>query len=80
MVVSIDAKGTLRLGPDATPMTAEVLRAQLLALAEKNPELRLAISADKAAPVGQLVRVMDAAKEVKINVVTMFTKEAAKQE
>ena len=80
MIVSIDAKGTLRLGPDATPMTAEVLRAQLLALAEKNPELRLAISADKTAPWGQIVKVMDAAKEAKIRMVNAFTKEAAKQE
>jgi biopolymer transport protein ExbD len=78
LIVSIDEKGTVRLGPDATPMTVEALRIQLLAHAAVNPELKLAISADKAAPFGQIVKVMDAAKEAKIKMVNAFTKEAAK--
>ena len=80
LVVSIDAQGTLRLGPDATPMTADMLKSQLIALAEKEPELRLAISADKSAPWGQVVKVMDAAKESKIRMASAFMKEAAKEE
>jgi biopolymer transport protein ExbD len=50
----------------------------LLDLVAKNPELALAISADKDAPFGQIVKVMDAAKEAKIKMVNAFTKEVAK--
>ena len=78
LVVSIDAQGNLRLGPEALPLTAEQLRAELVGRAEKNPDLKLAISADKAAPIGQLVKVMDAVKEAKIKPPSMFTKEAGK--
>lgn len=78
LIVSIDDKGTLRLGPGAAPLTADQLRAELISRAEKNPDLNLAISADKAAPIGQLVRVMDAVKEAKIKPPSMFTKEAGK--
>ena len=41
-------------------------------------KLKLAISADKKAPFGQIVKVMDAAKEAKIKGVNAFMKEAAK--
>lgn len=78
LVVSIDAKGILRLGADAHPVTAERLKEDLLAEIQKKPDLKLAISADKNAPFGQVVKVMDAAKEAHINAVNAFTKEAAK--
>jgi biopolymer transport protein ExbD len=77
-VVSLDAQGNYRLGNEALPVTADALRRDLLARVEKNPELKLAISADKAAPVGQLVKVMDAVREANIKSVSMFTKEATK--
>jgi biopolymer transport protein ExbD len=73
LVISIDPQGGLRLGPDAKPVTAERLKEELLAAAAKTPELKLAISADKAAPFGQVVKVMDAAKEAHINMVNAFT-------
>src|SRR6516164_3810691 len=47
LVVSIDPKGNLRLGPDAKPVTAERLKEELVAAAGKTPNLNLAISADK---------------------------------
>jgi len=78
LVVSIDAQGDLRLGPEGKPVTAERLKADLLAAAEKTQDLKLAISADKRAPFGQIVMVMDAAKEAKIKIVDAFTKEAGK--
>jgi biopolymer transport protein ExbD len=78
LVVTIDAKGNLRLGPESRPMTTERFKEELLAAAAKDPELKLAISADKSAPFGQIVKVMDAAKEAKIKMVNAFTKEAAK--
>jgi len=78
LVVSVDAKGSLRFGSEATPVTIERLRSELVTRAEKNPELKMAISADKQAPFGQIVKVMDAAKEAKIKMVNAFTREVAK--
>jgi biopolymer transport protein ExbD len=78
LVVSIDAKGALRLGPEALPVTDDRLKSELLSQVEKNPRLRLAISADKEAPFGQIVKVMDAAKEAKIKTINAFTKATAK--
>src|SRR5512145_3279723 len=46
LVVSIDEKGTLRLGVDARPVTAEQLRNELVTRAAKEPDLKLAINAD----------------------------------
>jgi biopolymer transport protein TolR len=78
LIVVIDAKGSLRLGPEGVPVTDERLKSELVSLTAKVPELKLAISADKEAPFGQIVKVMDAAKEAKIKMVSAFTKEAAK--
>jgi biopolymer transport protein ExbD len=78
LVVSVDKQGNLRVGPQATPVTVEQLRRELANQSEKNPEIKMAISADTEAPFGQIVKVMDAAKETKIKVVNAFTKEAAK--
>jgi biopolymer transport protein ExbD len=78
LVVSIDSKGILRLGTDALPVTSERLKSELQSLVERNPQLKLAISADKDAPFGQIVKVMDAAKDARIKTVNAFTKEAAK--
>lgn len=74
LVVSIDPKGNLRLGPDAKPVTVARLKEELTAAAAATPELKLAISADESAPFGQIVKVMDAAKEAKIKIVNAFTR------
>ena len=81
LIISIDPQGNLRLGADATPVTLDRLREQLAAAVAKNPDVRLAISADKTAPWGQVVKVMDAAKEAKVKtgMVNAFMREAAKQ-
>ncbi|MGN6644418.1 MAG: ExbD/TolR family protein [Verrucomicrobiota bacterium] len=76
-IVSIDAKGVLRWGSDALPVTEERLKEELVRTVAKTPDVRLAISADKDAPFGQIIKVMDAAKEAKIKMVNAFTKEAA---
>src|SRR6266496_611053 len=57
LVVSIDPKGNLRLGPQAKPVTVDRLKAELLAAVAKTPDMRLAISADTTAPFGQIVKV-----------------------
>jgi biopolymer transport protein ExbD len=81
VVVSIKPDGTLMLGGEAEqlPLTAENLKTELINRAGKNPELRLAINADKTAPFGQIVKVMDAAKEAKVKYVSAYTQEPAKQ-
>ncbi len=78
LVVSIDPQGNLRLGADPAPISAEQLKQELMTRAAKNPELKLAISADKVAPWGQIVKVMDAAKEAGIKIASAFMKEAGK--
>jgi biopolymer transport protein ExbD len=75
LIVSIDAPGNLRLGNEARPVTAEQLLAELTQRAGQNPELKMAISADKSAPFGQIVKVMDAAKSAHVKTVSAFTKE-----
>ncbi len=78
LVVTIDTVGILRLGADELAVTADGLKEKLLAAIAKDPDLRLAISADTKAPFGQIVKVMDAAREAKIKVVNAFTKEPGK--
>ena len=78
LVVSVDAQGNLRLGPEARPVTADRLREELISKASSDPNLKIAISADTSAPFGQIVKVMDAAKEAKIKMVNAFMKEAGK--
>jgi biopolymer transport protein ExbD len=76
LIISISADGKVRLGQDTVDVTTEALSAQLAAAVEKNPDLQVALNADTAAPFGQIVKVMDAAKEAKIKTVNAFTKEA----
>ena len=80
LIVNINKEGTLSLsqGQDAMAITADGLKSELIARAAKNPELKLAINADKDAPFGKIVKVMDAAKDAKIKAVNAFTKEVGK--
>lgn len=78
LVITVDNEGNLRLGTDNLPVTVERLKSELTTRVQQNPKTKLAISADKAAPFGQIIKIMDAAKEAKINVVSAFAKEAGK--
>jgi len=78
LVVTVDPTGNLRLGPEGTPVTVDRLKEALVSALAKTPDLKLAISADKGAPFGQIVRIMDAAKEAGIKAVNAFTKEPVK--
>ena len=78
LVVTIAANGNLFLGADNLPVTPERLHRELASRAADNPQLKLAISADKNAPFGQIVKVMDAAKESGIKAVNAFTKNSAR--
>ncbi|HOX56778.1 MAG TPA: biopolymer transporter ExbD [Candidatus Paceibacterota bacterium] len=77
-LVSIDPKGNLRYDTDNTPVTIERLKEKLLADVARTPDLKLALSADKMAPFGQIVKVMDVAKEARIKTVNAYTKEPGK--
>ena len=78
MIVSIDAQGMFRLGTDGLPVTPDQLNDRMRAEAQKNPQLKLAVRADKNAPWGKIVAVMDAASAAHIKILSAFTKEAAK--
>ena len=79
LIVSIDPKGNLLIGADVKPVTLERLKAELLAAVAKTPDLKLAISADKNAPIGQVIKVMDVSKEAHLKSgVNLFTKEPGK--
>ena len=78
LVVAVDKEGNMRLGSDALPVTSDRLRAELITRGTQNPSLQLAIRADKNAPWGQIVKIMDAAKEAKIKIANAFMKEAGK--
>jgi len=74
LIVSVDAQGAIRLGPEALAVTPDRLHEELLERARRNPDLRLAINADQAAPFGQIVKVMDAAKAANLRMVNAFTR------
>src|SRR5437899_6467503 len=44
LVVSVDAEGTLRLGNEALPVTAERIKTELLAAGQQNTELKHSFS------------------------------------
>ena len=74
LLVSIEATGSLRFGPEATPVTLDRLKKELVAASSTNAQVKLTVSADKDAPWGQIVKVMDAAKEANIKSISAFTK------
>ena len=79
LIVNIDPKGILYLGLDAKPVTIEHLKEEILAAIAKKPDLQVAISADKSAPIGQVIKVMDIAKEANLkSPVNLITKEPGK--
>ena len=74
LLVSIDPSGSLRLGSEATPVTLDRFKTALREAVTRTPKVKLSINADKSAPVGQLVKVMDASREAKVEV-QLITKE-----
>jgi biopolymer transport protein ExbD len=74
-VVTIASNGVVFLGANNMPYTIEQLQGQLAAAAAKNPKVKLAVRADKDAPWGRIVAVMDAAKAAKISDISAYTKQ-----
>ena len=75
LVVTIDKTGPLFL--DKQPVSMDRLTERLIAAVKQKPDLRLAINADKEAPFGLIIKVMDAAKVANIKLVSAFTKSEA---
>jgi biopolymer transport protein ExbD len=80
LIVTIEANGNVLLGADAKPLTKAQLKAELVAAVTRNPNLKLAVSADEAAPWGRVVTVWDVTKEtnIKDKVINIFVKEPKK--
>jgi biopolymer transport protein ExbD len=71
LIVTIPKEGPIHLGAD--PLTFDRLQARLVEAVQKNPAATLAIRADKEAPFGNVIKVMDAAKAANIKAVNAFT-------
>lgn len=74
LIVTVPKQGPLYLRTE--PVTFEALQEKLIEAVRLNPQTTLAIRADTDTPVGELVRVMDAAKAANIKVASVFTKGA----
>ena len=70
-VVSITSNAVIFL--DKTPIPFDTLRARLQAEVVKNPQVKLAINADRYAPFYRIVNVMDIARDLKIKSVSAAT-------
>jgi biopolymer transport protein ExbD len=77
-IVNIDAQGMFRVGSDGLPVTLDQLQSRLRAEAAKNPETKLAMRADKNAPWGKIVSVIDAASTAHMKILGAYTKDANK--
>jgi biopolymer transport protein ExbD len=76
LVITVEKSGQLLFGADPLPVTVDRLQEKLLEAVRKNPESNLSINADKDAPFGQIIKVMDVAKAANIKTVSAFTKSA----
>lgn len=55
------------------PVTLERLETELTAQVARNPQTSLSLRADAGAPVGQVVKIMDLAKSIRIKQVNLMT-------
>jgi biopolymer transport protein ExbD len=76
IIVTI-GKNEPRFYLDQKLVTFQRLQEELKTRADKNPKVSISIRPDTDAPVGQVVRVMDAAKAANIKDINMFTKAPA---
>ena len=62
---------------DNRPVTLDRLQNELSEAARKDPQLKLAIKADKLAPFGQVVKVIDAGKVAQVKSIDAVTEKQA---
>ena len=63
---------------EGQPVTMDRLQTELNSAARKDPQLKLSIKADKHAPFGEVIRVIDAAKTANVAGISAITEKSAK--
>jgi len=53
------------------------LQKELIAAAQKDPQVKLAIKADKRSPFGEVIKVIDAAKVAQVGSISAITEKPA---
>lgn len=61
------------------PLTIDQLQKELTAAAQKDPQVKVAIKADKRSPFGEVIKVIDAAKVAQVGSISAITEKAAVQ-
>ena len=59
------------------PLTIDQLQKDLIAAAQKDPQVKVAIKADKRSPVGEFIKVIDAAKVAQVGSISAITEKPA---
>ena len=59
------------------PVTLDGLQATLVAAVKKDPQLKVAVKADKQAPFGEIVKVIDASKLAQVGSLNFITEKVA---
>ena len=62
------------------PLTIDQLQKDLIAAAQKDPQVKLAIKADKRSPFGEVIKVIDAAKVAQVGSISAITEKPATQQ
>jgi biopolymer transport protein ExbD len=60
------------------PVTLDKLQSELAAAVKKDPQLKVAVKADKQAPFGEIVKVIDISKVVEVGALNFITEKPAK--
>ncbi len=74
----LQVKGAEEITLDNKPVTLEALAATLKGARESNPDRQIALQADREAPFGVVVRVLDALKQAGIKNIPAFTQPEAR--
>lgn len=72
LVVTISKQGPLYLKTE--PITLAALQQKLAEARRENASVTLAIRADSGAPLGEVVKVMDAAAQANVHLASIYTK------
>ena len=60
------------------PVTLDRLQSELAGAVKKNPQLQVAVKADRGAPFGEIVRVIDASKAAQVGSLNVITEKQAR--
>ena len=78
LMLVVDSTGGYRLGPEAKPVTLDRCKSELFQAVAKNPNAELIVNADKNSPFGQVLKVLDIAKDAGMTTRIMANKEEPK--